>query len=147
MSKREARQRLAALTFSEKVEILEKLRDRSLELAVVQVSLVSKAGVFGPDQETKRKQVESDVQKYLSAYLKGGAPNASGSVLNALLTAWLQGYGHVRFEINIDGTLRGIDVISMDELSTLIGPGQTPVTFLQGLGQRASVPEQSNSRR
>jgi hypothetical protein len=33
MSKQEMRKRLAALSFSEKVEILEKLRDRSLALA------------------------------------------------------------------------------------------------------------------
>ncbi len=33
MSKREMRKRLAALSFSEKVKILEKLRDRSLALA------------------------------------------------------------------------------------------------------------------
>jgi len=33
MSKQEMRKRLAALSFSEKVKILEKLRDRSLALA------------------------------------------------------------------------------------------------------------------
>jgi len=33
MSKQEMRKRLAALSFSEKVKILEKLRDRSLSLA------------------------------------------------------------------------------------------------------------------
>ena len=33
MSKQEMRKRLAALTFSEKIRILEKLRDRSLALA------------------------------------------------------------------------------------------------------------------
>lgn len=33
MSKKEMRKRLAALSFSEKVKILEKLRDRSLALA------------------------------------------------------------------------------------------------------------------
>ncbi|PYV59804.1 MAG: hypothetical protein DMG98_05055 [Acidobacteria bacterium] len=33
MSKRELRKRLAALSFSDKVKILEKLRDRSLVLA------------------------------------------------------------------------------------------------------------------
>jgi hypothetical protein len=33
MSKREMRKRLAALSFSEKVKILERLRDRSLALA------------------------------------------------------------------------------------------------------------------
>jgi len=33
MSKRKMRKRLAALSFSEKVKILEKLRDRSLALA------------------------------------------------------------------------------------------------------------------
>ena len=33
MSKQEMRKRLAALSFSEKIKILEKLRDRSLALA------------------------------------------------------------------------------------------------------------------
>jgi len=33
MSKKETRKRLASLSFSEKVKILEKLRDRSLALA------------------------------------------------------------------------------------------------------------------
>lgn len=46
MSKREMRNELAALSFSEKVDILEKLRDRSLALAAA-----------GPRREVERKEL------------------------------------------------------------------------------------------
>ena len=39
MSKKEMRKRLAALSFSEKIKILEKLRDRSLTLAAAGLKL------------------------------------------------------------------------------------------------------------
>jgi hypothetical protein len=43
-SKRKARQRLAALSFSEKLRILEKLRDRSLAIGVVREKPAKKYG-------------------------------------------------------------------------------------------------------
>jgi hypothetical protein len=39
MSKKEMRKRLASLSFSEKIKILEKLRDRSLTLAAAGLKL------------------------------------------------------------------------------------------------------------
>jgi len=44
MSKKEMRKRLASLSFSEKVKILEKLRDRSLALAAWRLRREALAG-------------------------------------------------------------------------------------------------------
>jgi hypothetical protein len=87
MSKPKMRARLASLSFSDKIEILEKLRDRSLAFATVKVFLVVCPNDPNPDQEKMRQNLEPEAQKYLSLHLKGGAPNASRSALHALLTA------------------------------------------------------------
>jgi hypothetical protein len=66
MSKREMRKRLAALSFSEKVKILEKLRDRSLALA--RSGLRQKAA--GGDSDKPSKGMRS---KSLSSSCGAGA--------------------------------------------------------------------------
>ncbi len=56
------------------------------------------------DQEEMRQKLEPDAQKYLSAHLKGGTPNASRAVLHVLLEHWLLAHGRkVRFELEVDG--------------------------------------------
>ena len=54
MSKKDMRKRLAALSFSEKVKILEKLRDRSLALAASGLRRKS-AGDAGDDTHKGRQ--------------------------------------------------------------------------------------------
>ena len=138
MSKQEMRRRLAALSFSEKVKILEKLRDRSLAFSIVSVFLVP--GPNDPTSNEERQKLEGETQRYLSLHLKGGSPNSSRSVLNALLTAWLAGRGRkVRFELTVDGPVRGKEVSTVEELNNLIGQGRTPTALLQALGAASSL--------
>src|SRR5258708_3527134 len=123
MSKREMSKRLAGLSFSEKIKILEKLRDRSLALAMVRVSLGGGANDPTPDRD--RERLQHEVQKYLSAHLKSTAPNASRSALCALLSAWLVGRGRrVRFEFDVDGKAKSKEVTAVEELDGLIGHDQ-----------------------
>jgi hypothetical protein len=51
MSKPELRKRLAALSFSEKIRILEKLRDRSLKIAAARSTLRPPASTAGGKQD------------------------------------------------------------------------------------------------
>jgi hypothetical protein len=138
MSKPEMRKRLAALNFSEKIKILEKLRDRSLAFAVVRVFLD-----WGPRDTTptpERQRLQRDVQECVGSFLKGGAPNASRVFLYDLLRVWLEGRrGTVRFEFDIDGESTSKEVITVEELTNLIGQGQTPQTFLSALGAGPSA--------
>jgi hypothetical protein len=133
MGKPEMRNRLAALNFSEKIEILEKLRDRSLAFAVVRVFL--DWGPRDPTPAQERQKLQRDVQECISSFLKGGAPNASRVFLYAVLRAWLEGHrGKVRFEFDVDGQSRRKEVITVEELTDLIGRDQTPQTFLCTIG-------------
>lgn len=131
MSNQEMRKRLASLSFSEKITMLEKLRDRSLAFSIVRVFLVG-----GPDDF--QQKLEPEAQKYLSAHLKGGSPNASRSVLNVLLTDWLLRGHKVRFALEVDGKAKSKEVTSVEALNSLIGQDQTPATLLQGL---AALPD------
>jgi hypothetical protein len=138
MSKPKLRARLSSLSFSEKVEILEKLRDRSLALAVVRVFLEGGPNDLTPDQV--RQKLQRELQKYLTSYLKGGAPNASRTAFYALTRAWLEGYrGRIRFEFESDGQTRNKEVAAVEELQSLIGPDQTPQTFFRALGATRST--------
>lgn len=139
MSKQEMRRRMAALSFSEKVKILEQLRDRSAEFALVHVTLSSRATGLNSEHEGQRERLQAEAQKYLSAYLKGGVPNAS--TIHALLRAWLEGFGQVRFELSMNGHVRSAGVSSVDELRELLGNGQTPASFLRALSQKMSSSE------
>lgn len=56
MSKQEMRKRLAALSFSEKVKILEKLRDRSLALADAGLRKTERTGDKTAARESNNKQ-------------------------------------------------------------------------------------------
>ncbi|HTW58023.1 MAG TPA: hypothetical protein VMD99_07835 [Terriglobales bacterium] len=133
MSKPKLRARLSSLSFSEKVKILEKLRDRSLALAVVRVYLDSGPSDLTPDLE--RQKLQRDLQKYLISYLKGGAPSAPRSAFYALTRAWLEGHrGRIRFEFEANGQTRSKEVTAVEELGNLVGPDQTPQTFFRGLG-------------
>jgi hypothetical protein len=137
MSKPKMSKRLASLNFSEKIKILEKLRDRSLSLAVARVFLDSGPNDPTPDQE--RQRLQCDMQKYLSSHLKGGVPNSSRVALYAIARGWLEGHrGRVRFEFEVDGERRKKEITTVEELNTLIGPGQTPQTLLQALGASTS---------
>jgi hypothetical protein len=53
MSKQEMRKRLASLSFSEKVKILEKLRDRSLALAASGLRRRARDGADNPRKDNK----------------------------------------------------------------------------------------------
>jgi hypothetical protein len=133
MSKPKMRARLASLSFSEKIEILEKLRDRSLALTIVRVYVDVGLNDRTPDQD--RQKLQNDLQKYLSTYLKGGSSNSSRVAFYALTRGWLEGYqGRVRFEFELDGQTRNKEVITVEELDSLVGPGQTPQSFLRALG-------------
>ncbi len=133
MSKPEMSKQLSALSFSEKIKVLEKLRDRSLSLAIVRIFLEGDPNDPTPDQE--RQKLQREMQKYLSQHLKGGMPNSSRVALYALTRVWLEGHrGSVRFEFEVDGEGKNKEVTTVEELNRLIGPGQTPQTFLQALG-------------
>lgn len=139
MSKPKMRARLASLSFSDKIKILEKLRDRSSTFALVKVSLIARPDdPNADDQEKMRQKLEPDAQKYLSAHLKGVPPNASRAVLYVLLEHWLLGRGRkVRFELEIDGKIKAKDVTQAEELNALIGQGRTTAEFLQAIGSCA----------
>jgi hypothetical protein len=141
MSKPKMRARLSSLSFSDKIKILEKLRDRSSAFALVKVFLVARPDdPNSDDQEKMRQKLEPDAQKYLSAHLKGGAPNASRAVLYVLLQHWLLGRGRrVRFELEVDGRIKAKDVTLVEELNALIGQGRTPAELLQAIGSCAAV--------
>ena len=129
--------RLASLSFSEKIAILEKLRDRSLSFAVVKVSLVGSPNDPKADEtERMRRKLEPEAQKYLSSHLKESAPNASRSALHALLKHWLDGHRgrKVRFELEAGEKVKVKEITSIEELNTLIGPGQTSATLLRAVG-------------
>jgi hypothetical protein len=131
MSKQEMRKELASLSFTEKVSILEKLRDRSLSFSLVRLSLV------GGPPETGRK-LEVEAQKYLNSYLKAEAFNGPRSVLHEVLRRWVEyNRGKVRLEIEVDGKTRSKEIASSTELDNLLGQGQTPPDFLRALGGEA----------
>jgi hypothetical protein len=136
MSKPKMRARLASLSFSDKIKILEKLRDRSSAFALVKVFLVARPDdPNADDQEKMRQKLEPDAQRYLSAHLKGGPPNASRAVLHVLLEHWLLGRGRkVRFELGVDGKIKAKEVTQVEELNALIGQGRTAAEFLQAIG-------------
>src|ERR1700693_3975657 len=127
MSKPKMRARLASLSFSDKIKILEKLRDRSSAFALVKVFLVARPDDPNSDnQEKMRQKLEPDAQRYLSAHLKGGPPNASRAVLRVLLEHWLLGRGRkVRVELEVDGKVKAKEVTQVEELNALIGQGRT----------------------
>jgi hypothetical protein len=140
MSKPGMRARLASLSFSEKINILEKLRDRSSALALVKVFLIARANdPNADDQEKMREKLEPDAQRYLSAHLKAGPPNASRVVLHVLLQHWLLGRGRkVRFELEVDGKIKAKELMNVEELDALIGKGRTSAELLRAIG---SCPE------
>ncbi len=128
MSKQDMRKELATLSFSEKIGILEKLRDRSLALSLVRLSLVG-----GPPET--REKLEPQAQKYLNSYLKSETFNGPRSVLHAVLRHWVQyDRGQVRLEIDVDGKARRKEITSTAELDSLLGQGQTPSDLLRALG-------------
>ncbi len=128
MSKQDMRKELATLSFSEKIGILEKLRDRSLALSLVRLSLV------GGPPETGEK-LEPQAQKYLNSYLKSETFNGPRSVLHEVLRHWVQyDRGKVRLEIDVDGKARRKEITSTAELDSLLGQGQTPSDLLRALG-------------
>ena len=141
MSKPKMRARLASLSFSDKIKLLEKLRDRSSAFALVKVFLVARPDDPNSDnQEKMRQKLEPDAQRYLSAHLKGGPPNASRAVLRVLLEHWLLGRGRkVRFELEVDGKVKAKEVTQVEELNALIGQGRTTAEFLQAIGSCAEV--------
>lgn len=133
MSKPEMRSRLAALSFSEKIKVLEKLRDRSLSLAVVRVFIQSRPNDPTPDQ--KRQKLQCDMQTYLSSFLKGGSSSSSRVAFYAIARAWIEGHrGGLRFEFEIDGEAKNKEIATVEELSRLIGPSRTPQSLLEALG-------------
>jgi hypothetical protein len=136
MSKPGMRARLASLSFSEKISILERLRDRSSAFTLVKVFLVGCPNDPTPDQTEKmRQKLQPEVQKYLTTHLKAGSPNASRSALYALLRHWLVGQGRkVRFELEVDGNVKRKEVTRVEELNALIGQGETPATLLRAIG-------------
>jgi hypothetical protein len=136
MSKPKMRARLAALSFSDKIKILEKLRDRSSAFSLLKVFLIARPADPDPDdQEKMRQKLEPDAQRYLSAHLKGGLANASRAVLHVLLQHWLLGRGRkVRFELEADGKIKVKEFTELEELNTLIGQGRTPTELLQAIG-------------
>jgi len=101
------------------------------------VSLFLIAGLNdpNPDHEKLRQKLEPEARKYLDSYFTVEVPNASRSVLHSFLTSWLRGRGRtVRFEIEVDGEVKGKEVTSVEELNDLTGPGKSPATLLQALG-------------
>jgi hypothetical protein len=141
MSKPKMRARLASLSFSDKIKLLERLRDRSSAFALVKVFLVARLDdPNADDQEKMRQKLEPDAQKYLSTHLKGGPPNASRAVLHVLLQHWLLGRGRrVRFELEVDGKIKGKEVANVEELNSLIGQGRTAAELLQAIGSCAEA--------
>jgi hypothetical protein len=134
MSKPKSRARLAALSFTEKVEILEKLRDRSRSLALVHLILVP--GLNDPWSPAQRETLQCEAQKYLSVHLKGGAPNASRAALHAILRGWLEtgSRREISFEFFSQGDRRRRNISCVEDLASLIGQDRVPSDFLRGLG-------------
>jgi hypothetical protein len=102
---------------------------------LVSLFLIAGPNDPNPDQEKLRQKLEPEARKYLDSYFTVEEPNASRSVLHSLLTTWLGATGcKVRFEIAVDGEVKGKEVTSVEELNGLIGSGKTPATLLQALG-------------
>ena len=131
------RKELASLSFTEKVGILERLRDRSLAFSLVRLSLV--AGPRDPMPDQAREKLEADAQKYLNSYLKSETVSSSRPVLHELLRHWVEHRrGKVRLEIKIDGNVRCKEIARIEELDDLLGRGQTPANLLRALGGESS---------
>lgn len=138
MSKPRMRARLASLSFSDKIKILEKLRDRSSALALVKIFLIARPDdPHAGDLERMRQKLEPDAQRYLSAHLKSGPPNASRAVLYVLLEHWLGRGQKVRFDFEIDGKIKTKEVTNLEELDALIGKGRTGADLLRIIGSSA----------
>ena len=133
MSKQDMRSELAALSFTEKVGILEKLRDRSLAFSLVRVSLVPGPQKGQRDQESFH-ELEAQAQKYLNSYLKSDTVGFR-SALHEVLRSWVQSDGKVRLEVEVDGKARWKEITRSDELDNLLGPGRTQSDLLGALGR------------
>jgi len=140
MSKQDMRKELASLSFTEKVGILEKLRDRSLAFSLVRLALVAGPRGLDPGQEQGWQKLEADAQRYLSLYLKSETVNSSRSVLHEVLRHWVEYHrGTVRLEIEVDGKVRSKEINSTVELDNVLGRGQTPQELLRALGGESSA--------
>jgi hypothetical protein len=137
MSKQDMRKELASLSFTEKVGILERLRERSLAFCLVKLSLVAGLGDPMPDQA--REKLEADAQKYLNSYLKSETPSSSRPVLHELLRHWVEHRrGKVGLEIEVDGKSRRKEITRTEELDNLLGRGRTPADLLRALGGKSN---------
>jgi hypothetical protein len=134
MSKQDMRKELASLSFTEKIGILEKLRDRSLALSLVRLYFVVGPRTLSRDEEEARQKREAQAQRYLNSYLKSEVFDGPRSVLHAILRHWVESRGKVRLEIKVDGELRSREIASPAELDGLLGEHQTPSDLLRAIG-------------
>jgi hypothetical protein len=135
MSKQDMRKELASLSFTEKIGILERLRDRSWAFSLVKLSLLGGVRDLNRDQEEAWQKLEAEAQKYLNSYLKSAMPGASLAILRAVLRHWIEFLrGRVRFEVDVEGKVGAREIARIEELDSLLGPSQTPATLLRTLG-------------